>query len=300
MRARQRSRIAAVLAAVALVGCAAVQRQPPISNGAAAVAGAAYVAGTFPRNPGAAFELFFTNMDTGQEVAMRAGKSLLLKDLEYRVTAISLPPGRYMLANWGTSSTRTMIVNPAVSMPFEIGAGQVAYVGHFDAGITASGNLAWGITENYRLHPSPTTAARSREAFDAGYPGLASLAFDCKMCSDLTRPVSTAPLSPPTPASARPGQPEGAIALNPALFDGRLWSLARSGKLPARLWRMFPNGVMDATFQGRSSRGTYRIENDRLCLGDETGTACKVAVLRDGELNLLWLATGDMEPLSIR
>ena len=292
---------AVCVAAAVLSGC--VSTQPSVSHDAAAKAGAGYIATAFPHSAGVGFVLFLVNLDTGADVAMAPGDFSLLKDATVTVTAIDVPPGHYAVADWGTIDTltrqshgRQLIIDPRVTAPFEVVAGHVAYLGRYDAQVSTTGNGLTGLTEHSRLRPMPGTVADSRQAFAAAYPALAPLAFDCALCSDVAPAVRVRPAVayPPAPAPARAGQPEGAVALTDDLFDQRLWRLA------GRDIMMYPHGALDTSVRGSSRHGTYRVENDKLCIDGATGDACKMVVFRDGALSLLSLGKGTTEVLGIR
>ncbi len=282
-----------------LSGC--VSTQPSVSHDAPAKPGAGYIATAFPHNTGVGFVLYLVNLDTGAELAMAGGDFSVLKDASITVTTIDVAPGHYAIADWGTIDsltrqphTRQLIVDPRVTAPFEVVAGHVAYLGRYDAQISNTGSQFTGYTEHSRLRPIPTTVVDSHQAFSAAYPALANQAFDCVLCSDVAPAVPARPAVSYTPAPARPGQPEGAIALTSDMFDQRLWLLQ------GRDIMMYPHGALDFSARGSSRHGTYRIENDRVCINGATGDACKMIVYRDGALSLLSLDKGSTEVLGIR
>ena len=284
----------ACVAAGMLSGC--VSTQPSVSHDAHAKAGAGYIATAFPHSTGVGFVLYLVNLDTGAELAMSTSDFSLTKDPSVTVTTIDVAPGHYAIADWGTLDTltrqphvRQLIVDPRVTAPFEVVAGHVAYLGRYDAQVSTTVS-----TEHARLRPTPANVADSQQAFLAAYPGLSTQAFDCVLCSDVPPAVRVRPAVTYTPAPARAGQPEGAIALTSDLFDQRLWLLQ------GRDIMMYPHGSLDFSSRGASRRGTYRIENDRLCIDGATGDACKVVVQRDGALSLLSPAKGSTEVLGIR
>lgn len=181
---------ALALSLTLLAGCATIE--PAVQAAAGPEPGMAYVAGQFTRSNSGGFAFVIKDVDLGKEYAMSLGEdSTWPSDVNEQVIAIKLPPGRYALTQWFTYATLTKersrshpITNPELSKSFRLNSGSVMFLGGFKVDTAVQGGQIY-----WSIKPRVLREERAQQAFDATYPGLGKLAFECRLCiSPLTPP----------------------------------------------------------------------------------------------------------------
>jgi hypothetical protein len=304
-----------------VAGCMALRPAPvvPAPDKGSADPASGYVAGAFTHGRGVGFALMISDAVTGEERALQLGDPgpMTGNVLEEQVAAIRLPPGRYIVANWKTFDaartqvSRSAVRNASMDEAVTVSAGKVTYLGNFTIDATHDTRSSGGGRQpRISIKANPVAAAQERARFNAAWPALASLAFDCRACVDTPRArLADASLQPPMrPAAHGPGtaedKPANAVALTDDWFTLRRWQFPalkaepKSGGFTE--WLMFPGGVMDLSNRDASARATYRVSDDRLCLDRIPNRPCYYVIDDFGQPRLLEVGTGNTTPLTVR
>ena len=181
---------AITLSLALLAGCATIE--PAVQAAAGPEPGMAYVAGQFTRSNSGGFAFVLQDVDLGTEYAMSLGEDgSWPSDVNEQVIAVKLRPGRYAVKQWFTYATLTKersrghpVTNPELSKPFRLNSGSVMFLGGFKVDTTVQGSQIY-----WSIKPRVLREERAQQAFGAAYPGLGTLAFECRLCiSPLTPP----------------------------------------------------------------------------------------------------------------
>lgn len=186
--------IAAALCILALSGCAnkPTPFQPVMDSKQSPASGSGYVAGIFSRDwaPGKLdFAFGIVNTATAEEYVMPFGVETTLPDsVKDKFGMMRLPPGKYRIEYWLTYSTKDhqqlsrsdSFPDPTVGLPFTLAAGEVVFMGSFDARYGRSsgsdGNPQWS------LHQQRLSMQSVQKALSNRYPAFSTQPLSCSSC----------------------------------------------------------------------------------------------------------------------
>jgi hypothetical protein len=159
-----------------------------VPNGASGV-----IAGEFSRMAPTGVAFVVHNTRTNVEYALSLGdNSLVNKAVFAQVSAIEVPPGEYVIAEWETFDLLTKRVLtrsdqhiPALDTPFTVQGGQVTFLGGYNI---AGTEQDWGYSRQlaWRVYPASVSLDEARQAFFDAYPNYPKdVAFNCLRCSSI-------------------------------------------------------------------------------------------------------------------
>ena len=173
-------------AALLALGFAMPAAAGPLTSDAAPSSERGYIGANFHIGGSTLGEGFIvTDLDTGKLYFLPFSTTSGSRAQHHQTVLIDLPPGRYVVSfrlvtHWmptATGDTPYAIKSGRLAEPFDVKAGQVAFLGGFLVNGQSMRSL-----EQY--DPEPMTLDRAKALVAQTFPGFAAVAIDCPACDD--------------------------------------------------------------------------------------------------------------------